>query len=43
MVIGLDGIKMEKENIKVMLDWPVPKSVKEVQKFLRLATTIRGL
>ena len=43
VVIGLEGIKMEKENIKVMLDWPVPKSVKEIQKFLELATTIRGL
>ena len=34
VVIGLDGIKIEEEKVKVVLDWPVPKSVKEIQKFL---------
>jgi len=37
VVIGKEGIKMEKEKIKAIVDWPVPKSVKEVQKFLGLA------
>jgi len=37
VVIGPEGIKMEKEKIKGVLEWPTPKSVKEVQKFLGLA------
>jgi len=37
VVIGKEGIKMEEEKIKVVLDWPVPKLVKDVQKFLGLA------
>jgi len=36
VVIGLDGIKIEKEKIKEVLDWPIPKCVKNVQKFLGL-------
>ena len=36
VVIGLKGIKMEKEKVKEVLDWPTPKCVKDVQKFLRL-------
>jgi len=30
VVIRLDGIKIEKEKLEVVLDWPVPKSIKEV-------------
>ena len=37
VVIGLDGIKMEKEKVKGVLDWLTPKYVKDVQKFLGLA------
>ena len=37
VVIGPKEIKMEKEKIKGVLDWPTPKSVKDVQKFLELA------
>jgi len=37
MVIGTDGIKMEEEKVKGVLDWLTPKSVKDVQKFLGLA------
>jgi len=36
-VIRLEGIKMEEEKVKDVLDWPTPKCVKDVQKFLGLA------
>ena len=32
-VIGLDGVKIEKEKVQEVVDWPVPRSVKGVQKF----------
>jgi len=35
--IGLEGIKMEKEKVKGVLEWPMPTCIKDVQKFLRLA------
>ena len=41
VVIGLEGIKMEKEKIKGVLEWPAPKCVKDVQKFLGLANYYR--
>ena len=34
VVIGTDGIKMEEKKLKGVLDWPTPKCVKDVQKFL---------
>jgi len=37
VVIGLEGIKMEEEKMKDVLDLLTPKGVKNVQKFLRLA------
>ena len=37
VVIGLEGIKMEKEKVKGVLNWLTPKCVKDVQKFLGLA------
>ena len=37
VVIELEGIKMEEEKVKGVLDWPIPKCVKDVQKFLELA------
>jgi len=30
VVIGLEGIKMEEEKVKGVLDWPTPKCVKDV-------------
>jgi len=36
VVIGPEGIKMEEEKVKGVLDWPTPKCVKNVQKFLGL-------
>jgi len=41
VVIGLDRIKMEKEKVQGVVDWPVPRSVKNVQKFLELANYYR--
>ena len=41
VVIGPEGIKMEKEKVKGVLEWPIPKSVKDVQKFLGLANYYR--
>ena len=41
VVIELERIKMKKEKIKAVLDQPVPKSVKNIQKFLGLAKYYR--
>jgi len=37
VVIGPEGIKIEKEKVKGVLDWLTLKGVKDVQKFLGLA------
>jgi len=37
VVIGPKRIKMEEEKMKDVLDWPTPKYVKDIQKFLGLA------
>ena len=34
VVIELDGVKMEKEKVQEVVDWPVLRSIKDVQKFL---------
>ena len=36
VVIGLEGIKIEEEKVKGVLDWPQLKYIKDVQKFLGL-------
>ena len=36
VVIGVERIKMKEEKVKEVLEWPTPKCVKDVQKFLRL-------
>jgi len=36
VVIGPEGIKIEKEKVKSVLDWLILKCVKDVQKFLGL-------
>ena len=35
--MGPEGIKIEDEKVKYVLDWLTPKEVKDVQKFLGLA------
>jgi len=37
VVIGPDGVKIEKEKVQGVVDWPIPRSVKDMQKFLELA------
>ena len=37
VVIGPEGIKMENEKVKGVLEWLTPKCVKDMQKFLGLA------
>jgi len=37
VVIGPEGIKMEEEKMKDVLDWLTLKEVKDIQKFLGLA------
>ena len=41
VVIGEDGARMEKEKVQGVVEWPMLKSVKEVQKFLGLANYYR--
>ena len=36
VVIGPERIKMEEEKMKEVLEWPTPRCVKDVQKFLEL-------
>ena len=37
MIVGKDGIKMDQEKVKAVLDWPAPSNVKGVRRFLGLA------
>jgi len=41
VIIGEDGVRMEKEKMQGVIKWLVPKSVKDVQKFLGLANYYR--
>ena len=36
VVIGLEKIKIEKVKVRGVLEWPIPRYVKDVQKFLEL-------
>jgi len=36
VVIGPEGVKIEEEKVKEVLDWSALKEVKDIQKFLRL-------
>ena len=37
MIVEKDGIKMDQEKVKAILDWPAPSNVKGVRSFLGLA------
>ena len=41
VIIGENGVRMEKEKVQRVIEWLVPKSVKDVQKFLGLANYYR--
>ena len=41
VIIGENGVRMEKEKVQGVIEWLVPKSVKDVQKFLGLANYYR--
>jgi len=41
VVIGPKGVEMQKEKVEGVLNWPAPRNVKEVQKFLGLANYYR--
>jgi len=41
VVIGPKGVEMQKEKVKEVLNWPTPRNIKEVQKFLGLANYYR--
>ena len=41
VIIGEDRVRMEKEKVQRVIEWPVPRSVKDVQKFLGLANYYR--
>jgi len=41
VIISKNGVRMEKEKVQEVIEWPVPKSMKDVQKFLGLANYYR--
>ena len=41
VIIGEDGVRMEKEKVQGVIEWLVLKSVKDVQKFLGLVNYYR--
>jgi len=41
VVIGPNGIEIEREKVEGVLSWPEPKNVKDVRKFLGLANYYR--
>jgi hypothetical protein len=40
-VIGVHGIRMNNAKIKIILDWPIPKSFKNIQVFIGFANFYR--
>jgi len=41
VIIGEDRVRIEKEKVQGVIEWPVPRSIKDVQKFLELANYYR--
>ena len=41
VIIRPRGVEMQKEKVEGVLNWPAPRNVKEVQKFLGLANYYR--
>ena len=40
-VISKEGMKMDKDKVMAILDWPIPSNVKEVQSFIGLCNYYR--
>jgi len=40
-VIGPKGVEMQREKVERVLNWPAPRNIKEVQKFLGFANYYR--
>ena len=40
-VVGREGVKMDKKKVQAVLEWPTPKTVKDVQSFLGFANFYR--
>jgi len=41
VVVELDRVNMEKEKVQGVVEWPIPRSVKDIQKFLELENYYR--
>ena len=41
VIIGENRVRIEKEKVQGVTEWPVPRSVKNMQKFLGLANYYR--
>jgi len=41
VIIGEDEVRMENEKVQRVIEWPIPKSMKDMQKFLGLANYYR--
>jgi hypothetical protein len=40
-ILTQDGIKMNPAKVKTVLNWPIPKTVIEIQEFMRFANFYR--
>jgi len=40
-ILSKDGLKVDPEKVKAILDWPVPSNVKEIQSFIGLCNYYR--
>jgi hypothetical protein len=40
-IVGENGIRMDEDKVRAVLEWPVPQTVKEVQSFLGFANFYR--
>ena len=40
-MVELDRVNMEKEKVQGVVEWPIPRSVKDIQKFLELENYYR--
>ena len=41
VIFGGDRVRMEKEKVQGVIEWPVPRNMKDVQKFLELENYYR--